>query len=157
MSNQQNVLRNDEANNNQKLFDVHYSDGSYAASFHWLGEKLMQPAITTNNPDTKYLSYDGEVNFIEGYNETIMPGNGELYEIKQDTFYYFSPSNPEIFKPMYALDRNNKSIRMNNISIMNSDCSKLVMLDFRASMEGKFEDSKLNGCIVVLASIDPIS
>ena len=45
---------------------------------------------------------------------------------------------------------------MNNISIWNLDFSKGVMLDFRASMEGSFDSTLRNGCVVILAGIDTI-
>ncbi|WP_299079125.1 hypothetical protein [uncultured Paraglaciecola sp.] len=157
------VVTQDSVHENRRLFDVYYSDDNYAASFLWIGSgiedgsKIMQPAIATNNPETKYLAYDGQVNHIDGSSQILMPSNGNPYPIEQNQAYFFRGSNPETPVQSYGLQFNNMSIRLNNISIFNENFSKGVMLDFRASMEGVFSDETKSGYIVVLASVDTIN
>lgn len=151
------TIPKDEVNNDRTLFDVHYSDGVCAASVIWVGGEVKQPAIITINKDTKYLAFEGQANFVGGFQTLIMPNDGDLYEIKQNTRYFFKNTFPETPEGAYSLQFNNKSIRMNNISVINTDCSKEVMFDFRASMEGTFSDETKNGYVVVLAAIDPIN
>ena len=154
-------------NDSRRLFDVHYSDGSYCASITWMGktvsagQQVWQPGIMTNNVDTKYLSFDGQNNFTGGNEQIVWPSNGSEYEITTGRFYYFNNSNPEKFDTTYSLLKNNNSIRMNNISIFNKDYTKGVMMDLRASLEGAVQDCSepnkpVTGYIVVLASIDTI-
>lgn len=146
-----------------KLFDVRFSDGTYLASVIWMGsslstgEKILQPAIVTNRTETTYLSYDGRANFIDDSELIVMPENGSQFSIEAGVAYYFRNSNPKVPNSKYYLGYNNKSIRMNNISIFNSDFSRGAMLDFRASMEGSFSDPSKKGYIVVLATIDEIN
>ena len=146
-----------------KLFDLSTSDGKYLASIAWIGtsvssgEKVMQPAIITNNPGDTYLAYDGRANYLDGSDLIIMPSHGSIYPMESGRLYYFSDNTPEIPNSKYALMYNNTSIRMNNISIFNGDFSKGIMMDFRSSMEGTFSDGAKNGYVVVLATIDSIN
>lgn len=145
------------------LAPLYLSTGEYIASLCWVGDSqegtgtINQPCIITHEDDTKYLSYDGRINYAGGSDSVIIPNVGATYPITQRKEYYFNRDNPLIPDKKYSLLSNNASIRLNNISIFNQDYSKGVMLDLRASMEGVFSTNPKEGWIVILAAVDEIN
>lgn len=146
------------------LFNFKTSTGYPLASLAWMGTslstggKIFQPAIVTNIPGvTTYLSYSGCANYIGGSDIISMPSDGSKYTISPPKPYYFKNDDLLTHNPTYALDQNNKSIEMKNISLFTEDYSQGAMIKLRASMEGSIDGVSDDGCVVILLTINTIN
>ena len=157
------VIQESMADETFELTPLYLSTGQEIASLCWVGKSIQapgtiyQPCILTKEEGAKYLSYDGRVNYSGDSDLITMPSIGSLYPISQMNEYYFNDDNPLLPQKRYGLTSNNKSIRMNNISIFKEDYSKGVMMDLRASMEGVFSTEGKSGWVVILAAVDTIN
>lgn len=131
--------------------------------------KIRQPAIWLDNSleyGIFHLSYEGYAVYMSNdYTEQdnyldkeriIMPDDKSIFQMKKDKKHFFNNYNSLVPNYMYALDKNNTSINMNNISIFNSDCSIGCMINLRSSFIGSMDKKGINGNIIISCTSEDI-
>ena len=160
------IINKHDLHNTRSLMDVVHPDVGYLASIYWVGKSpsgvfqdVYQPAIyCPEGINDRYLSYDGKASYIlagdkNDYDFLRYPFDASIYKMTPDGLHYFKIENPLAPNFQYALNSNNTSIIMNNISIYNENYSSGCMVNLRASFEGRTVDNNIDGNVVLIITI----